>query len=105
MLRCSQLLLRLDLVGTIRHQVGADAVRFGWPVPGPVVRTWDPPATRYAAGHRGVDLAVVPGERVIPVDEQLRESAVLLARRILEGDSASWWFDRQSDWWVRGGKS
>ena len=27
-----------------------------------------------------------------------------LARRILDGDSASWWFDRSSEWWVRGGK-
>ena len=27
-----------------------------------------------------------------------------LARRILDGDSASWWFDRESEWWVRGGK-
>jgi putative hydrolase of HD superfamily len=32
-------------------------------------------------------------------------SAALLARRILDGDSASWWFDRGSQWWVRGGKS
>ena len=27
-----------------------------------------------------------------------------LAQRILEGDSSAWWFDRNSDWWVRGGK-
>jgi putative hydrolase of HD superfamily len=27
-----------------------------------------------------------------------------LAQKILEGDSASWWFDRDSEWWVRGGK-
>jgi putative hydrolase of HD superfamily len=33
------------------------------------------------------------------------DAARSLARRILEGDPASWWFDRQSDWWVRGGKS
>jgi len=32
------------------------------------------------------------------------ESAQTLARRILDSDSASWWFDRGSDWWVRGGK-
>lgn len=32
------------------------------------------------------------------------ENAQLLARRILDGDSASWWFDRGSEWWVRGGK-
>ncbi len=27
-----------------------------------------------------------------------------LADRILETDSARWWFDRDSEWWVRGGK-
>jgi putative hydrolase of HD superfamily len=32
------------------------------------------------------------------------EAAQRLARRILDGDSARWWFDRDSDWWVRGGK-
>lgn len=43
---------------------GRTVARFDWPVPGPVVATWDPPATRYSAGHRGVDLAARPGERV-----------------------------------------
>jgi putative hydrolase of HD superfamily len=32
------------------------------------------------------------------------DNAKKLAEKILEGDSASWWFDRDSDWWVRGGK-
>lgn len=32
------------------------------------------------------------------------DNARSLARRILDGDSASWWFDRESEWWVRGGK-
>ena len=32
------------------------------------------------------------------------ENAQELARRILDGDSAAWWFDRSSEWWVRGGK-
>jgi putative hydrolase of HD superfamily len=27
-----------------------------------------------------------------------------LAEKILAGDWAGWWFDRGSDWWVRGGK-
>ncbi len=27
-----------------------------------------------------------------------------LSRQILDGHSADWWFDRGSDWWVRGGK-
>jgi len=27
-----------------------------------------------------------------------------LARSILDGDSSRWWFDRDSSWWIRGGK-
>lgn len=27
-----------------------------------------------------------------------------LAQRILEGNSSAWWFDKGSDWWVKGGK-
>jgi putative hydrolase of HD superfamily len=27
-----------------------------------------------------------------------------LARRVLDADSTRWWFDRDSDWWIRGGK-
>jgi putative hydrolase of HD superfamily len=27
-----------------------------------------------------------------------------LAQKILSGHSADWWFDRGSEWWVRGGK-
>lgn len=34
------------------------------PVDGPVARGFDPPAARWAAGHRGVDYAVEPGTRV-----------------------------------------
>ena len=32
------------------------------------------------------------------------EAARQLADEILETDSSSWWFDKKSDWWVRGGK-
>lgn len=36
-----------------------------WPVPDPVVeRAFEPPPQRWAAGHRGVDLAVAPGQGV-----------------------------------------
>ena len=30
--------------------------------------------------------------------------AKTVAEAILAGDSAAWWFDRASEWWVRGGK-
>ena len=42
--------------------VSAAAVR---PVPGSVVRAFDPPATRFGAGHRGVDLRATAGEPVV----------------------------------------
>ena len=48
-------------------QAPATAAEHGFaiaPVGGRVERTFDPPATRYSAGHRGVDLAVRPGEPV-----------------------------------------
>ena len=32
------------------------------------------------------------------------DSARAVAERILQGDSTSWWFDKDSEWWVRGGK-
>lgn len=35
------------------------------PVPGPAVRAFDPPATRFGAGHRGVDLRAASGEPVV----------------------------------------
>lgn len=40
---------------------GAERVR---PVPGAVERGWEPPPVRWAAGHRGVDLAARPGDPV-----------------------------------------
>ncbi|MEH0473119.1 M23 family metallopeptidase [Streptomyces sp. B21-097] len=42
------------------------AVARVWPVGSrpPVVRGWEPPATPYARGHRGVDLAAAPGAPV-----------------------------------------
>ena len=53
-----------------------------------------------------VDSGCVPANEWTPfVLRRLRtDSAKALAEKILEGDSASWWFDRDSEWWVRGGK-
>lgn len=38
-----------------------------WPLEGrpPVLRGWEPPATEYGPGHRGVDLGAGPGARVL----------------------------------------
>jgi murein DD-endopeptidase MepM/ murein hydrolase activator NlpD len=47
--------------------VGRRAGRYRAPVNGPlrVLRRFQPPPTPYAAGHRGVDLATVPGQVVL----------------------------------------
>jgi putative hydrolase of HD superfamily len=39
------------------------------------------------------------------VERRLRtETARSIARQILASNSSDWWFDRKSDWWIRGGK-
>lgn len=39
-----------------------------WPVDDPsVIRGFDPPAVAWAAGHRGIDLAADPGDRVLAI--------------------------------------
>ncbi|MFJ8994913.1 peptidoglycan DD-metalloendopeptidase family protein [Streptomyces sp. NPDC102279] len=45
---------------------GVPALARAWPVGvrPPVVRGWEPPATAYSRGHRGVDLEAVPGTPV-----------------------------------------
>ena len=51
------------------------------PVAGGVVRGFDPPATRYGAGHRGVDLAAAVGEPVRAAGAGRVSYAGLLAGR------------------------
>jgi murein DD-endopeptidase MepM/ murein hydrolase activator NlpD len=36
-----------------------------WPVRGPIVRPYDPPASPYGTGHRGIDIAVPLGTVVV----------------------------------------
>ena len=35
--------------------------RWTWPVTGPVIRAFDPPDSPFGSGHRGIDVAAVPG--------------------------------------------
>ncbi len=37
---------------------------YAWPVRGPVIRSFDPPATPYGSGHRGIDIATALGTPV-----------------------------------------
>ena len=57
--------------------------RLSWPLsPVPVVtKYFDAPETPYGAGHRGVDLAAVPGQEVLAADAGVVVFAGLLAGR------------------------
>ena len=59
-------------------EVSGLAVR---PVAGRVVRTFDPPATRFGAGHRGVDLRASEGEPVVAAMGGTVTFAGMVARR------------------------
>jgi hypothetical protein len=56
------------LIGTIVAGIGGSASAAGtwtWPVRGPIIRAFDPPASTYGAGHRGIDIAVPVGTVVV----------------------------------------
>ncbi|WP_431312940.1 peptidoglycan DD-metalloendopeptidase family protein [Streptomyces silvensis] len=56
----------LDASGVAGATGAVPVVGGAWPVGARpwVVRGWEPPATKYGAGHRGVDLAAPPGSPV-----------------------------------------
>ena len=56
-------------------------VRYTAPVGGAVVRRYDPPQTRFGAGHLGVDLATAPGEAVRAAADGVVTFAGVLAGR------------------------
>lgn len=62
----SRAALFLALVFAIALLGAGVAAAAGWrvPVPGPVVDPWRPPAHRYAAGNRGIDIGTEAGEPV-----------------------------------------
>ncbi|MEX2289713.1 MAG: peptidoglycan DD-metalloendopeptidase family protein [Mycobacteriales bacterium] len=77
------LLVLVALVGLPAERAVADAGPWGWPLSGPreVVRGFEPPATRYGAGHRGVDLPSAPGAAVLAAAAGQVSYAGLLAGR------------------------
>ena len=44
--------------GTARAETSPPAGSWLWPVDGPVLRGFEPPATPYSQGHRGIDIGV-----------------------------------------------
>jgi murein DD-endopeptidase MepM/ murein hydrolase activator NlpD len=54
------------------------------PIPGPVVRAFDPPSVKWGSGHRGVDLLGAPGESVVAAaGGTVTYAAVLAGRGVL----------------------
>ena len=50
----------------------AAAGTWTWPVSGPVIRGFDPPASPFGSGHRGIDIAAAAGSvAVAPADGQV----------------------------------
>lgn len=60
---------------------GAPAGDLDWPVAGAVVAGFDPPPSPYAAGHRGVDLAVARGDVVAAMGDGTVGFAGMVAGR------------------------
>ena len=54
------------------------------PVPGPVLRAFQPPSAPWGAGHRGVDLLAAPGDPVrSPTDGQVSVAGAIGGRPVL----------------------
>lgn len=52
---------------------------YGWPVDGPVIRTFELPEGPYGAGHRGIDIAAPPGTVVRAANDGVVAFAGLVA--------------------------
>lgn len=64
------------------------APRWSWPVPAPrVVAAYAAPASRYTAGHRGIDLTAAPGDSVTaPADATVHFAGIVVDRPVLTLD-------------------
>ena len=69
------------VVGAAGPASAGDGGPWVWPVDGTVVRPFEPPATRYGPGHRGVDLAAAVGTPVRAAGAGRVSYAGLLAGR------------------------
>lgn len=84
LVRARALALVLLVVGGLpAAPAAAETGAWGWPLAGPhtVTRPFAPPASRYGAGHRGVDLPATPGAAVRAAGAGRVSYAGLLAGR------------------------
>ena len=58
------LLARMGGASATERQPVPSTGTYAWPVDGPVVRSFDPPAQPYGAGHRGIDIGAATGTPV-----------------------------------------
>lgn len=56
-----------SVVGGVTVARAASSRTWVWPTVGPVLRIYDPPATTYGAGHRGIDIACARGAPIVAV--------------------------------------
>jgi murein DD-endopeptidase MepM/ murein hydrolase activator NlpD len=61
----SVLVLASVVIATFGVQPGIAAGAWMWPVTGPIVRGFDPPASPYGSGHRGIDIATPIGTIIL----------------------------------------
>lgn len=55
-----------------------------WPIVGAIVRTYQPPATDYGAGHRGIDVAAQVGDIVVsPIEGTVTFAGNLAGRGVI----------------------
>jgi murein DD-endopeptidase MepM/ murein hydrolase activator NlpD len=59
------LVLVLVAIALTGPQPASASGAWTWPVSGPLIRAFDPPASPYGSGHRGIDIAIRLGSPVL----------------------------------------